>query len=76
MEAFEEISPKLHTLADFVRWGASAFNRAKLHFGHGTTNAVDEALNLALHALCLDHDIPSWLLDSRLTDSEKRAVYD
>ncbi len=76
MEAFEEISPKLHTPADFVRWGASAFNRAKLHFGHGTSNAVDEALNLTLHALCLDHDIPPWLLDSRLTDSEKRAVYD
>jgi ribosomal protein L3 glutamine methyltransferase len=37
---------------------------------------VDEALNLVLHALHLDHDIPPWLLDGRLTDAEKRAVYE
>ena len=28
MEKFEEIGGDLQTLADFVRWGASAFNRA------------------------------------------------
>lgn len=76
MEQFEEISSKLHTLADFVRWGASAFNRAQLHFGHGSGNAVDEALNLVLHGVQLDHDIPSWLLATRLTEAEKRAVYE
>lgn len=76
MEQFEDISGKLHTLADFIRWGASAFARAQLHFGHGTANAVDEALNLALHGVQLDHDIPPWLLETRLTESEKRTVYD
>jgi ribosomal protein L3 glutamine methyltransferase len=76
MERFEEISARLDTPKDFVRWGASAFNRAKLHFEHGTSNAVDEALNLVLHGLALGHDIPPWLLDGRLTDGEKRAVYD
>ena len=75
MEKFEEISGDLHTLADFVRWGASAFGRAGLHFGHGTATAVDEALNLVLHALNLDHDMPPQLLDARLTDADKRAVY-
>lgn len=76
VEKFEEISGSLQSLADFVRWGASVFNRAQLHFGHGTSNAVDEALNLVLHGVQLDHDIPPWLLDTRLTDAEKRAVYD
>jgi ribosomal protein L3 glutamine methyltransferase len=76
VEQFEDISGTLHTLADFVRWGASEFARAQLHFGHGTANAVDEALNLALHGVQLDHDIPPWLLKTRLTDSEKRAVYE
>ncbi|MGH8282285.1 MAG: 50S ribosomal protein L3 N(5)-glutamine methyltransferase [Gammaproteobacteria bacterium] len=76
MEKFEDISIRLHMLADFVRWGASAFNRAHLHFGHGTSNAVDEALNLVLHGVQLDHDIPAWLLKTRLTDAEKHAVYD
>ncbi|MGB9428492.1 MAG: 50S ribosomal protein L3 N(5)-glutamine methyltransferase [Gammaproteobacteria bacterium] len=76
MEKLENISAKLHTLADFVRWGASEFNRAQLHFGHGTANAVDEALNLVLHGVNLNHDIPSWLMKSRLTEAEKRVVYD
>jgi ribosomal protein L3 glutamine methyltransferase len=76
MQSFEEVSPQLHTLADFVRWGASLFKHANLHFGHGTTNAVDEALNMVLHGVQLDHEIPPWLLESRLTQLEKRAVYE
>jgi ribosomal protein L3 glutamine methyltransferase len=76
MERFEELGERLESAKDFVRWGASAFNRAKLHFEHGTSNAVDEALNLVLHALALGHDIPPWLLDGRLTDAEKRGAYD
>ena len=76
MESYEEISGQLHTLADFVRWGASTFNRAQLHFGHGTSNAVDEALNLVLHGVQLDHEIPPWLLETRLTEVEKLAVYE
>ncbi|HEX4299584.1 MAG TPA: 50S ribosomal protein L3 N(5)-glutamine methyltransferase [Gammaproteobacteria bacterium] len=76
MEKFEELGVRLETAKDFVRWGASAFNRAQLHFEHGTSNAVDEALNLVLHALDLGHDIPPWLLDGRLTDAERRAAYD
>lgn len=76
MERFEDLSGKLHTLADFVRWGASEFKRAQLHFGHGTGNAVDEALNLVLHAVNLEHDIPPWLLETQLTEAEKRSVYD
>ena len=76
MESYQEISPQLHTLADFVRWGASLFNRSGLHFGHGTNNAVDEALNLVLHGAGLDHEIPPWLLETRLTAVEKQAVYE
>ena len=76
MERFDDIAARLDTAKDFVRWGASAFNRAQLHFEHGTSNAVDEALNLVLHGLALNHDIPPWLLDGRLTEAEKRGVYD
>src|SRR5690348_6830349 len=75
MESFEDIAARLETPKDFVRWGASAFNRAGLHFEHGTANAVDEALNLVLHGLSLSHDIPPWLLDGRLTQAEKQSVY-
>ena len=75
MERFEDIAARLETAKDFVRWGASEFSRAKLHFEHGTSNAFDEALNLVLFGLGLDHSIPPWALDGRLTDPEKRAVY-
>jgi len=64
----------LETLRDFVRWGVSRFNEAGLFYGHGTDNALDEALALVLHALHLDHDLPADYLDSRLTAPERSAV--
>lgn len=64
----------LKTIIDFVRWGASRFAAAGLHYGHGTDNAVDEALVLVRHALHLDHDLPREFYAARLTEPEKRAV--
>lgn len=64
----------LETLRDFIRWGASRFTEAELFFGHGTDNALDESLRLVLHALHLNHDLPSIYLDSRLTPTERNDV--
>lgn len=64
---------ELQTLADFVRWGASQFNEAGLFFGHGTDNAVDEAIVLVLHALHLA-SIPETLWHTRLTRQEKQRI--
>ncbi|NGX16947.1 50S ribosomal protein L3 N(5)-glutamine methyltransferase [Wenzhouxiangella sp. XN24] len=64
----------LHTITDFVRWGASRFAAAGLHFGHGTDDPVDEALVLVRHALHLGHDLPPEFYGARLTDEEKGAV--
>lgn len=64
----------LKTLRDLVRWGASRFNEAGLVFGHGTDNALDEALLLVLHALHLDHDLPAEFLDARVTAAERESV--
>lgn len=64
----------LTTLRDMVRRGASMFNAEQLFFGHGTNNALDEALQLVLHALHLDHSLPQDYLDAHLTNDEKMQV--
>ena len=64
----------LHTIRDLIRWGTSRFNEAKLFFGHGTENALDEAAYLVLHILHLPPVMPERYLDCRLTVAEREAV--
>lgn len=57
-------------LGDFFRLATRRFRAARLAYGHGTTNAVDEAAFLVLEALRLPiHDIRPWL-DLRPTPAE------
>lgn len=65
---------ELQTLADFVRWGASQFNQAGLFFGHGTDNAIDDAMILVTHALHLPTQLPDTLWQTRLTAEEKDNI--
>lgn len=63
-------------MKDWVRFGASAFNEAELCYGHGTNNAIDEALGLVIYGLHLSHDLTAEFLDSRLTPNEARRIYE
>ncbi len=74
MTIHNDVLPYLHTLRDFIRWGASRMNEAGLHFGHGTDNALDEAAALTLHALHLPPDLHTEYLLASLTPDEKQAV--
>lgn len=65
---------ELHTLNDFVRLGTSLFNAAHLYFGHGTDNAIDDAITLVLHALYLEHEPPENFWSARLTLEEKHSI--
>ncbi len=71
---FAHLYAQLHNVRDYIRWGASRFGEAGLHFGHGTDNAWDEAVMLVMHALHLPLDSDARVLDARLTDDEKKAV--
>lgn len=69
-----ELLDDLQTIRDWLRWGASRFNEARLCFGHGCDNAHDEAAWLILHALHLPPDRLDPYLDARLTRHERLAV--
>src|SRR5215510_15074512 len=64
----------LETLRDWLRYAVSRFGDANLAFGHGTTNAYDEAAYLLLHALHLPLDRLEPFLDARLTQAERAQV--
>src|SRR2546429_9531169 len=54
--------PSLVTLGDFFRSAERRFRAARLAYGHGTTNARDEAAFLVLEALRLPiHNNGPWL---------------
>ena len=62
------------TIREWVRWGVARFKRARLHFGHGTDNAGDEAFYLVTFALNLPHDLSESQLNRALIASEQAAV--
>jgi ribosomal protein L3 glutamine methyltransferase len=65
---------ELSTLRDFLRYATSRFSAAGLVFGHGTTNALDEAAFLILEALHLPIDRLDPFLEARLTSPERQAL--
>ena len=74
MKYDHDVLNHLQTIQDFIRWGASRFNEANLFFGHGSDNAIDEAVSLVLHSLHLPHNVPQVIFNTRLTPSEKQEV--
>ncbi|MCX7192267.1 MAG: 50S ribosomal protein L3 N(5)-glutamine methyltransferase [Proteobacteria bacterium] len=71
---FSSASQNLHTVRDFLRFAVSRFYQAKLFFGHGSSDAYDEAVYLILHTLHLPVDTLAPFLDAHLTDIERSDV--
>jgi len=62
------------TPRDWFRHAVSRFTQAKLVFGHGCDNAVDEAAFIVLEALHLPIDAFDPFADARLTLEERRRL--
>jgi ribosomal protein L3 glutamine methyltransferase len=70
----EELTIYLITVRDMLRHAMSAFAKASIAHGHGTTSAIDEAAFIILESLRLPvEDINPWL-DARLLPNERRAI--
>lgn len=72
----DAVLDSLVTVHDWLRFGVSRFTEAKLVFGHGTTNATDEAAFLLLTSLHLPVDVLEPWLACRLTPTERSRALD
>jgi ribosomal protein L3 glutamine methyltransferase len=68
------LAQELETVRDWLRYAVSRFGEAGLFFGHGTTNAYDEATYLILHTLHLPLDRLEPFLDARLPHVEREQL--
>ncbi|MEK7811015.1 MAG: 50S ribosomal protein L3 N(5)-glutamine methyltransferase [Pseudomonadota bacterium] len=71
---YSEACSTLTTVRDCLRFAVSRFNEAKLFFGHGSSDAYDEAAYLILHTLHLPLDRLDPILDAKLTHTELLEV--
>ncbi len=71
-----EVLSTLHTIRDYIRWGASRFAETKLTFGHGTVTALDEAAALVLHTLHLPYNLSELYLQANLAPDERQKLVD
>src|ERR1700759_1855946 len=69
-------SGELLTLLDFLRYGVSRFNEARLAFAHGTTDPVAEAAFLVCEALHLHPDQFESFAAARVTSFEAGKILD
>ena len=73
-DPLDSLAAELVTLRDLLRYAVSRFNAAKLSYGHGTDNALDEAVFLLLESLHLPIDDVNPFADARLTLDERKLL--
>lgn len=75
-EGFELSRTSIHTLRDFILWSERRFRQAKLYFGHGTDNALDEAAWLVSSVLAIPFAELDAHAERELTDAERKTLTD
>jgi ribosomal protein L3 glutamine methyltransferase len=72
----DEAVNELLTIQDMIRWATTEFNRAGLFYGHGTDNALDDAIRLVMPSLHLPLHSSSEMAGARLTRREREMLAD
>ncbi|VFP85587.1 50S ribosomal protein L3 N(5)-glutamine methyltransferase [Candidatus Erwinia haradaeae] len=72
----DEAANDLRTIGDMLRWSVSCFSSADLHYGHGTDNPWDEAIQLIFPTLRLPLESSDTVFSARLTYSERQSIID
>lgn len=67
---------ELHTVRDWVRFFVSEMRRGKVFFGHGSTNAFDEAIYMVQFALDLPIGELSPFWEAHVTSKERLKLLD
>lgn len=70
----DELVEQLATPRDFLRFAISRFRAHELVFGHGATDALDEAAFIILESLSLPIDRLDPFLDARLLAAERHRL--
>lgn len=70
----DRLAQEFTTLRDILRYAVSRFSEAGLSYGHGTVNALDEAVFLILESLHLPIGDVNPFADARLTFDERRML--
>ncbi len=69
-----DAAEQLCTVRDLIRFAATRMTKAEVFFGHGCTNAWDEAVWLVLGALDLPLDRLDPVMDARLLKHEREHI--
>ena len=69
-----QILNELFSIRDWLRYAVSQFESSDVFFGHGTSNAYDEAVWLIFGFLHLPHDTIENFLDAHITSKEKKDL--
>jgi ribosomal protein L3 glutamine methyltransferase len=67
-------APNPTTVLQLIQYGAAAFEKAHLWFGHGNDNAFDEAAELVFFAAALKHEDADESYQRALTGAQRDAA--
>ncbi len=71
MSETDKLVRELRSAHELIAWGTRRLEQADLHYGHGTSNAEDDAIQLVLFAAGLEYDADEQALSVELPETSR-----